>query len=164
MVWRKILRFVFPLACIACLAAGYAAAGQGWALWGVWLALLAWLPAFQWRSGFFPLSALILSIGLAAAGLFVSAPFPLMILAATFALAGWDAVLFYNTLIPDPPAGSAGLLEKRHYRSLIWVFGVGLLIAASGPAIRIRISFGWVILLAILTLLSLEGLWRKLRG
>jgi hypothetical protein len=164
MLRRKILRLVFPLACIACLAAGYAAAGQWMVLWGVPVALSVWLIAVKWRSSFLSLAALILSIGLAAAGVFLSAPFLLMITAATFALAGWDIVIFTNALTPDPSAGSFRRLEERHYWSLISALGFGLLAAAAGPAIRIRIPFGWMILMAILALLSLEGIWRRLSG
>jgi hypothetical protein len=164
MLRRIIVRLVFPLAGTACLAAGYATAGRWTALPLVLLALLAWLLTFKWRSGFFPLAGLVLSVGLAAAGLFVSAPFLLMILGAVFALAGWDLVLFNRTLDANPPAGSISLLEQRHYRSLALALGFGLLVAVAGPAIRVRIPFGWMILLAIIALLSLEGFWRRLRS
>jgi hypothetical protein len=163
MLRRKILRLVCPLACTACLAAGYAAVGK-WIAWlGVLLALSAWLLAAL-RSAAFSSVALVLSAGLAASGLFVSIPFPLMMLAATFALAGWDIVLFSNALTPDPPADMIRRLEERHYRSLISALGLSLLAAAAGSAVRIRIPFGWMVLLAILALLSLEGAWRRLRG
>lgn len=164
MLLRKILKLVFPLACTACLAAGYAAAGKWIALPGVLLVLAAWLLAALGRSGSFSWVALMLSVGLAVGGLFASVPFLLMVLAATFALAGWDIVFFNNTLAPDLPAGSIRRLEERHYRSLIAALGLGLLAAAAGPAIRLQIPFGWMILLAILALLSLEGIWRRLSG
>lgn len=162
MLRRKILKFACPLASTVCLAAGFAAVRQWIAMPCVILALLAWLLAALGRSGYFSWVALILSIGLAASGLFVSIPFLLMMFAATFALAGWDIVLFTDALTPDPPADMIRRLEERHYRSLIAALGLGLLAAVSGPAIRIRIPFGWMVLLAILALLSLEGAWRKL--
>ncbi len=164
MLRRIIVRLVFPLASITCLAGGFASAGRWRVLPVVLLVLLAWLLTYKWRSGFFPLAALILSVGLAAAGLFVSAPFLLMLLGALFALAGWDLVLLSHTLNIHPPGGSISLLEQRHYRSLALALGFGLLVAVSGPAIRVRIPFGWMILLAILALLSLEGFWRRLRS
>jgi hypothetical protein len=42
--------------------------------------------------------------------------------------------------------------------------GFGLLAAVAGPAIRIQIPFGGMLLAAILALLSLEGIWRRLGG
>ncbi len=164
MLRRKILKLVCPLACTACLAAGYAAAGIWTALPVVFLALSAWLLAALGRSGSFSWAALILSAGLAAGGLFASVSFPLMMLAATLALAGWDIVLFTNAPVPDPPDGSTRLLSERHYRSLITALGLGLPAALIGPSIRIQIPFGWMILLGIFALLSLEGVWRRLKG
>jgi hypothetical protein len=164
MLRRKILKLICPLASTACLAAGFAAVGQ-WTAWpGVLLALSAWLLAALRRSGSFSWVALMLSVGLAAAGLLVSIPLPLMMLAATFALAGWDIVLFTNGLTPGVPAGSIRRLAERHYRSLIPALGFGLLAAVAGPAFRIQIPFGGMLLAAILALLSLEGIWRRLGG
>jgi hypothetical protein len=164
MLRRKISKLVFPLACSACLAAGHAAAGQWIGLPGIALVLVAWLLAALERSGSFSWVAMILSVGVAAGGLFASVPFLPMLLAATFALAGWDTVLFTNTLTPDLPAGSIRRLEQRHYRSLIPALGLGLLAAVASPAIRLQIPFGWMLLLAILALLGLEGVWRRLSG
>ncbi len=161
---RKILKLFFPLACTACLAAGYAATGQWIGLPGIVLVLAAWLLAALERSGSFSWVAMILSVGMAAGGLFASIPVPLMLLAATCALAGWDMVIFTNTLTSDLPAGSIRRLEERHYRSLIPALGLGLLAAVAGPAIRLQIPFGWMLLLAILALLGLEGVWRRLSG
>ncbi|MGD0174195.1 MAG: hypothetical protein ABSC61_07160 [Anaerolineales bacterium] len=161
MLWRKILKLVFPIACLACLAVGFAGIGQWIVLLGVLLALPAWLAAFKWGSGFFPTTALVLSIGLAAVGMLISVSPVSMILGATFAFAGWDIVLFQNNLNDDLPAQAVEPFEERHYRNLTMALGLGLLVAVAGSMVRIQIPFGWMILLAAIALLGLEGLWRN---
>jgi hypothetical protein len=164
MLWRKILKLVFPIAGLVCLTAGFAGIGRWIFLPGVLLALLAWLAAFKWRFGFFPTAALVLSVGLAAVGLLMSAPPVWMIPGATFAFAGWDIILFQNDRSDDSPVPRADPLEKRHYRNLATALGLGLMVAMAGSTIRIQIPFGWMILLAAAALLGLEGLLRNLRA
>jgi hypothetical protein len=164
MLRRKILKLVFPIAWLACLTAGSAGIGLWIVLPGVLLALPVWLAAFKWGSGFFPAAALVLSTGLAAAGLLMSATPVWMILAATFAIAGWDIALFQNNLGGDPPAQGDDPLEKRHYRNLTMALGIGLSAAVAGSMIRIQIPFGWMLLLAAIALLGLEGLIRNLKA
>lgn len=161
MLWRNILKLVFPIACLACLTVGFAGIGRWTFLLGVLSALPVWLAAFKWGSGFFPTTALVLSIGLAAAGLLMSVSPVWMFLGATFALAGWDIVLFQSNLSGDLPAQGVDLLEKRHYRNLTTALGLGLLVAVAGSMIRIQIPFGWMMLLAAVALLGLEGLLRN---
>jgi hypothetical protein len=163
MFWEKFLKLVFPIACLACLTVGLAGIGR-WVVLGVLLALPVWMAAFKWGSGFFPTTALILSIGLAVAGLLMSAPPVWMILGATFAIAGWDIVLFQNNLSDDPPIQGAISLENRHYRNLTVALGIGLAAAVAGSMIRIQIPFGWMLLLAAVALLGLEGLIRNLKA
>jgi hypothetical protein len=163
MIWRKILKLVFPIASLACLNAGFAGAGQWIALLGVLMALLAWLAAYKWGSGFFPTTALVLSIGLGVAGLMMSAPPVWMLLGSTFACAGWDILLFQNILSDDLPAQGVDPFEKRHYRNLTMALGLGLLFAVAGSMVRIQIPFGWMIVLAAVALFGLERLWRNLK-
>ncbi len=87
-----------------------------------------------------------------------------MILGATFAIAGWDIVMFQNNLSGDSPAQGADPLEERHYRNLALALGLGLPVAVAGSMIRIQIPFGWMLLLAAIALLGLEGLVRNLNA
>jgi hypothetical protein len=164
MLRRKIIKFVFPIACLACLTAGFAGIGRSIILLGGLLALPAWLAALKWGSGFFPTTALALSMGLAAAGLLLSASPVWMILAAAFAFAGWDIVLFQHNRSGDSPAREIDLLEQRHYRNLALALGLGLPVAVAGSMIRIQLPFGWMLLLAAIALLGLEGLGRSLKS
>ena len=149
---QKILSLVSPMACAACLAVGYAMAGQWVALVAVLIAFLAWLAARQRRSTWLSLAALVISISLAAAGLFAGVSPTLMILSATLALASWDLVLLDHTLAGNSSAQMVTLLEKKHYPSLVLALGLGLLAAVTGRMIRVQIPLGGMILLAILVL------------
>ena len=164
MFWRIVLRLVFLIGWFTCLAVGYTIAGQWIALPGVLLALTAWLLAYKWRSGWLAGMALVLSVCLAAAGLFAPLSPVLMILSATLALAGWDRVFLDQRLMDNPSDRTVDLLEKRHYQSLALVLAVGLPLALAGRMFRIHIGFGWMIFLVILALIGLERLWRMLIG
>jgi hypothetical protein len=150
------------MTCAACLAVGYALAGQWAALAAVLIALLAWLLARQGLSTWLSPAALVISVGLAAAGLFAGDSPTLMILSATLALASWDLVLLDHTLAGGSSAKTVTLLEKKHYQSLALALGLGLLAAVTGQMIRFQIPFGGMVLLVILALFSLDRLWRTL--
>ena len=159
---RKILSLTSPIACAACLAVGYAMAGQWVALGAVLIAFLAWLAARQRQSTWLSLAALVISISLAAAGLLSGASPTFMIFSATLALASWDLVFLDHILAGSSSAQTVTLLEKKLYQSLVLALGLGLLAAVTGRMIRLQIPFGGVVLLAILALLSLDRLWRTL--
>jgi hypothetical protein len=159
---RKILSLASPIACAACLAVGYAVAGQWVALAAVSIALLAWLLARRWLSTWLSLAALLISISLAAAGLFTGVSPTLMILSATLALVSWDLALLDHTLAGSSSAQMVTLLEKKLCQSLVLVLGLGLLAAVTGRLIRFQIPLGGMIFLGILVLFSLDRLWRTL--
>ena len=159
---RKILSLACALACVLCLAAGYAQAGQWLALLGVLPALLAWLAGFKWPQRWLPLAGLLLSICLAAAGLFTGAASVLMILSAAFALAAWDMILWNLSLDASALTDTPALLARSHYISLALAIGAGLLAALGGRLLRLQLPFGVLIFLVLLALLSLERLWHTL--
>jgi hypothetical protein len=160
---RKTLSLVCLLACVACLVAGYALVGQWITLAAILLTFPVWLLARRWPSTWLPSTALVISIGLAAAGLMAGASPLLMILSATFALASWDQVLLDHTLTDrSSSAKTIVLFENRHYRSLAVALGLGLLIAVTGRMIRFQIPLGVMIILVIVVLFSLDRIWRTL--
>jgi hypothetical protein len=157
---RRVLSRACPIACIACLAGGFVAAGQWAGLAAAAAAALAWWLAWQAPGGGLPVAALVVSTGAAAAGLlYGAAPLPLL-LAAVLALAGWDLVLLEDTL-----AGSAGAtapFERRHYAGLALALGLGLLLAAGGRAVRIEIPLIVMAVLAVAAVAGLERAWHTL--
>jgi len=132
------------------------------ALAAVLLTLLLWLLARK-RSSAGQLSvALVVSVGLAAAGLFAGVSPLLVSLSATLALASWDLVLLDHTLTSssNSSAKTITLFENGHYQSLALALGLGLLIAVTGRTIHFQIPLGGMILLVILALFSLDRVWR----
>lgn len=158
---RKILRFVCPLISATCLGIGYSKT----ALWinvvVVVLPLLAWLFAIKWSFGFLTSSVLVLSVCLAGAGVLIGAMPLWMILSAAFTLAGWDVILWNRTLPFHSLPTSLSLIEKKHYQSLVMALGLGLLVVVPGRLLRLHISFGWMVVLVIITLISLERMWHS---
>ena len=159
---RKILRLVCPIISVTCLGMGYATTGPLIASLVLVFTFLAWFLAIKWPFGLLPLSALVFSVSLAAAGLLTGATPLLMMLGAAFALAGWDVILWNRALISDSTSISLTLIESRHYQSLATVIGLGLLAVIAGRLLRFQIPFGWMVVLVILALFSLERIWHTL--
>jgi hypothetical protein len=164
MTRRKSLSLIFSLACVVCLAVGFAMVGQWLFMPGILLALSAWL--FSRKQHIRPLIwiALLASVCLAAAGVFAGAPTALMLLSATLALAGWDGMLMDASLAGDASTDTLSLLETKHYQSLALALVPGLLAAIAGQMIHFWIPFGGMLILMILALISLERVWHSLRG
>ncbi len=162
MTFRKILRLVFPILCVTSLGLGYATTRTWIAMLVPALTLLAWLSAIKWPVGFLSYLALVFSVGLAAAGLLTGATPVWMLPGAAFALASWDVVLWNRTSADNSLTTRLTLFESKHYQSLALALGLGLLAAAGGRFLRFQIPFGWMVILAILALFSLERIWRTL--
>ena len=161
---RKFLRLVCPFISVTCLGVGYTTTGLWIAGLVLVLSLLAWLFAIKWSFGFLPTSVLVFSISLAAAGLLTGATPLLMMLGAAFALAGWDVILWNRAFITNSLSASPTLIESKHYQSLAVALGLGLLAIIAGRLFRFQIPLGWMVVLVILTLFSLEHIWRTLIG
>ena len=170
MLLQRIIRLACPLICTLCLMAGYAAHG-----WGIitlaglstglaWWAAQKW-AAQKWPATPLPLTALVISIAWGAAGLLTGAAALLMILSTTFALASWDLVLFDHSLADNPISSTATrtLFQNRHYRSLAFALGLGLLIVLVGRTIQVQISFVIIGLLVLFALFSIDRIWRALK-
>jgi hypothetical protein len=161
---RKILSLVGPMAWAACLAMGYAMVEQWIALVVIELVLPAWLLARIRPATMSPSIPLVVSVGIAAAGLFAGAAPVLMIFGATLALASWDLVLLDHSLAgcSNSSAATLSLFEHRHLQSLTLALGLGLLVAVIGRTLHLQIPFGGMICLALLALFSLDRILRAL--
>jgi len=156
---RKFLRVIYPIACAACLAAGYALAAQWLALV---LAAIVWL-AWRLTADRLPSVVLTVSVGAAAAGLVLGASPFLMIVAATLALAGWDAVRWDDFLAGDVSIEVETRLERMHSANLVLALGLALLAAMAGRLIHFQILFGILVGVVLLALLGLDRLWGLLK-
>jgi hypothetical protein len=162
MAFRKILRLVLPITCVSSLGLGYATTRPWTALFVLVFTLLAWLFAIKWPDGFLCSSALVLSVGLAAAGLLNGAAPLWMLLGATLALASWDVVLWNRASADNSLSTSLDLFDRKHYQNLALALGSGLLAAVVGRLVHFQVPFGWMVILVILALFSLERIWRTL--
>jgi hypothetical protein len=161
MPW-KTLGLLFPIAYAAFLAVAYAQIGQWIMLAIVLLNFLAWLLAYKWPFIELSTTALVISVGSAAAGLLAgTVPF-LMMLGVTFALAGWDLAFWDHTRkgILNSSAKTVALFENKHYQNLALALGLGLLAAVTGPLIHFQVPLGVMIILVILALFNLDRVLR----
>ena len=161
---RKILRLVCPIISVTCLGVGFATTGLWIATSVMAFSLLAWLFTIKWPFGFPPSWALVFSVSLAVTGLLTGAVHLLMLLGTALALAGWDVVLWDRSLTNHSPSALLTLIESKHYQSLALALVLGLLAIVAGRLVRFQVPFGWMVVLAILTLFSLERIRHTLVG
>lgn len=157
---RKTLFFGCIIASTACLDLGFGLVGA-WvgALLVTLASFLSWWAAYQKRSGWTDSAALIVSVIMAAAGLFFGALPSWMIFGASFALGGWDLALFDRALASSPFVQADAAIERKHYASLGPVLIFGLLVGLLGRLIQIQLSFGAMVVLVLLALIGLDRLW-----
>ncbi len=108
----------------------------------------SWLPAF----------GLVLTVGLAVAGVLMRLPGLFMLLAATLALAGWDLALYLACSTGEVPASYSRRLDQRHLQSLGLAVLVGLLASGLSQALSLKIPFGVMVALVIVSMICLDRL------
>jgi hypothetical protein len=144
------------------LALGFALSG----LWAGTAAILAvgvlWLlgqlrppgqpGALRWTSS---AAFVMLVLGAAVAMLLsVGAAWPLLGLVA--ALVTWDLDQFARRMQAAGRVDDGPGLERRHVQRLLVVAAIGCLLAFAGLVLRLRLSFGWALLLAAVAMLGLS--------
>jgi hypothetical protein len=156
---RKILGLLSLILTVLCLGIGFATIGPGAVFAAVLLTLLVWLFAYKWPSTWLSTAALVLTVGLAAAGLLTGAISFLMLVGAIFALANWD-MSFLELVLAGNPSKAVTLLEKKHFQSLALALGLTLLATFTGRIIRFQIPFIGLMLLVALAIFGLGRVWR----
>ena len=156
----KLTTWVCILVSAACLVAAYALAGD-------WLVLLLFLAILLcWRLIRKRYSDVTLSISLVVYILFVLvgllahlSPY-LMIMGCSFALAGWEMLLFsHNSNGAEARPGNLHL-ENRHLQDLALATGFGLTLAGLGLNLHLHLPFGLVVFMVLLTGFGLFRLQR----
>lgn len=151
----------WSFACAVCLAAGLSAAGAVTALAvGVTL-FFVWLIAWRFSPTGAASAALILSVGVAAAGLSAQTR-PLMMVGAVLALTSWDIVHLDEIVRGSSPSPQLDRLLRKHYASLALALTIGLGITLAGSLVRLQVPFVGVVVLSLLSLLGLDRLLRIL--
>jgi hypothetical protein len=104
---------------------------------------------------------LILSVGLAAAGLILQAPPLLMLTGAVASLAAWDLFFLESGITPDYTPES-GFFESRHLMALTLSVGLGLFLAIAGRSLRLQLSFATSLVLVTLIAFSVNQIIKRL--
>jgi len=118
------------------VAAWIIAAGRNW----------DWVP-----SGLFVLSTL--AVG---AGIYISVDIPWLIFGLLFTIFAWDLHALAHRYDRAGMIIDESSLTFRHIRRLIIFEGLGLVLAFIALSSRIQVSFGWLVLLALVTFLGLS--------
>jgi hypothetical protein len=133
-----------------------------------WLALAAalaicaiWLAAQQRGAPFGAVALCCLTI-LAAAQVIFGAPAALLVLAVVAALCAYDLDCFTRRLATFDVIQRAEL-ERAHLQRLSYVTVASLVVGETAALVRLRLEFGWLVLLAGLGIVLLGRMIRRLR-
>lgn len=164
----RVIRFACPLVAAACLSIGLVHAGQERAVSVIAVTAAALLSALamiftcRWPFERLATYALVMFTVLAAYGLVAQANALFMLVGAAAGLAGWDLALEEIRFANDAGSDKASysLFGSSHLRSLALAVGGGLMVAAVGQNIQVRLPFLVVALLVGVGVWALERvLW-----
>jgi hypothetical protein len=151
------------LAAVAALAIGYAARGLGACSLGLVLLGVLWLASQQrksWGAEGLMLFAFVVS---AVVGFYFEIPAWLMLVAIVATLGAWDLYHFLMRLNGAEQVEFASGLGREHLRRLGLVELVGLLLGLATLTFHLSVPFWWEALLAIVTVLGISLLIRRIR-
>lgn len=105
--------------------------------------------------------ALVALAAAAAAGLMLEAPAGLKILLIAGALGGllaWDLAGLNRRLKLAAASDDLSAIRRRHLAWLGLAAGTGLLLASGAMLIPVQVSFGWIVVLALVVILGMAKL------
>ncbi len=142
------------------LAAGWLALGYALSPWRAWALLFAAIGLLWYvgrRRGWDWVGSICLVslVGGAAVGLVLGAAAGWMLLGTVAALSAWDLDHFARRLTSVKRVESERELECEYLRRLLFVAGVGLLLASIPLLVTIGLNFGVTVLLGLLAILGL---------
>ena len=156
---RKTFFVICQVLSILCLAIGYGIVGH-WI--GAVIALLAgfaWLLARIYPASGLSLICLLVSVGLAVAGVLTGSLPWLMISGSGFALATWDLLLLDTALGNNASGEQTKRYESKHLQSLALTLGSGLFMAFFGRFLNLQIPFVVLLLFVFLVIFGLDRIW-----
>ncbi len=143
------LSFVLALLSTGLLTSGYFLSSQFWK-GGIILAIgIVWMVGLAFRWIWVSRLCLFLYFGVAAYGLLIALPAPLMIPGAIFTLLTWDLAEFQNRMDIVPTEGDYFALEKSHLVRLFSVALVGGGLSFFALEIHLIPSFGVLVILIL---------------
>jgi hypothetical protein len=143
------------------LATALLALGYGFAEWWTWALPIAgvgvlWLLCLWRRVAFASSVGLVLSAGVAAAGLLLEVGAGWMLGGLVAALSAWDLDAFLTRVEGIAWVEGQRDLERRHLVRLLIVDVLGLMLAVVALQIEIRFTFGVAVLLGLLAIVGLS--------
>ncbi|HUX20951.1 MAG TPA: hypothetical protein VMW69_06900 [Spirochaetia bacterium] len=160
-------KFLLPLSVglsTACLSAGYLVAGHYVGAAFVLLPGVAVMFHRRLRFRWTALAYLTITVGFAAAGIFVANPPLLMVAGLVSAVAVWDLVDLDRWVAQSGAGAATHGTELLHLRSLALSLGSGLLLAAIGLTVSLHIPFFVLVVMILLFLFSGDRVYRYLAG
>jgi hypothetical protein len=157
--------FISLLFCAAAFGWGYGSSfGWAYAVGSALIALL-WLAAELRGWGWFSHVGFAILSAAAGLGVFLGVELVWMLAGAVFALTAWDMSAFTRRLKTAAADDRISDLESRHFLWLSVIAGVSFLAGISTQVIRLKLAFGWGVLLAVLSVAALSQLvsWLKKR-
>jgi len=130
-----------------------------------WLMLfgIAWFIAEWNRVRWFDSVGLLITVAVAAYGLWLDLPAGWMLAGAMGALIAWDWSEFQHRIRLSALDDDTRGLETRHLFRLMIVVASGLAFSLTGLYVRLEFSFEWTAFLALLAALGMTQLVSRLR-
>jgi hypothetical protein len=145
------------------LAAGYIQSNLAPVAAGCLMVGLVWLLS-QWRGWVWVASlGIFVFITAAGMGVWIGLSPILMAFSVLGSLMAWDLAGFSQRLRGAAPEDNLRRLEKEHLLRSASLGGAGLVLILLALFIHVRISFGWMILLALAGVMGLVQLVNRLR-
>jgi hypothetical protein len=159
----KFIQFVALTVGIGSLARGYLAGGHAAsAYWLLGLGVIWVIAEIRlWR--WFASLGFLVCVAAAGYGLWIDLPSGWMLAGALSALVAWDLSDFLRRLLSAAPDDEVSGLTRRHLIRLAIVTAAGLALSLVGMFVRLRFSFEWAALLAILSALGVSLLVKRMQ-
>lgn len=156
---QRIILIICMAASSICIAAGYAFIGQWIGVALTFIAGIIWLYARKYPSSDLPEIGLVLSVGLATAGLLWRSQAVLMLCGSCFALASWDLVSLADELQKSSNEIQTKRFENKRLHSLMLALGGGLAPSLAGRLLHFQINFVVLLIFVGLVILGLDQIW-----
>jgi hypothetical protein len=149
------LLFLFVVLAIAALAAAFSLAGYLLPVLMLLLFGLLWMVALLRRWTWASVVGLFLVYAFAAAGFWLRLSTGLLLVGATAGFLSWDLTSFSQRLLLSAPEDDVAGLERRHILRLFLATVAGLFLSLGALFLPAKISFGWSLLLVLLSVLGI---------
>jgi hypothetical protein len=151
------------LAGMLTLMAGYFQSGLSLVAIGCFVIGLLWLFSQQRRWTWVASLAFFVFVGAAGVGVWIKLSPILMAFSVLGSLSAWDLDDFSRRLRGAAAEDDLRKLEKNHLLRLASLGTIGLALILAALLIHLRISFGWLFLLAFMVVLGVMQLADRLR-